>query len=101
VYLLTVPEEETVTPKRSLAYTDITGRRRRLTFTQYVYLDAVVLRDWLPQGWGGLSSTRTLRILAERGLLALSDDAPHYRFRATALGDEVHRAWNDSGDPAG
>lgn len=46
-------------------------RSLRLTRTQRQYLTDMAFRGRLVCGWGGMSSTRTVRVLEERGLCAL------------------------------
>lgn len=49
-------------------------RSLRLTRTQRVYLEMMTMRDRLNRGWGGFSSTRTARVLEERGLCRVQPD---------------------------
>lgn len=44
-------------------------REPRATRTQIAYLKVIVERGTLNKGWGGYSSTLTIRLLEERGLV--------------------------------
>jgi hypothetical protein len=46
---------------------------RPLTKTQKAYLREIVRRHVLSQGWGGYSSTLTVRILEEHGFIRLRE----------------------------
>lgn len=85
-------------PRRSMRYTDQMGRKRTLTWEQWVYLGAARVRGF-ERSWGGLSSTQTVRILSERGLIRLDDMwYPHRPWRVyglTKLGEQVLARWND------
>lgn len=80
---------------RSMRYTDHRGVRRTMTPEQANYLD--VASRGFDRGWGGLSSTRTVRILHYRGLIVLDEFL--YRNRGwrvtgrTHLGDQVIEQW--------
>jgi hypothetical protein len=79
-------------------YTDGRGRRQRLTREQVNYLLTVRLRGGLDCGWGGLSATRTVRLLEERGLITLQRGTPGSwpRWRVTSLtrlGESVAERW--------
>lgn len=84
----------------SMRYTDSHGRRQTLTWEQYGYL--LQAGHGFDRGWGGLSSTRTVRLLHERGLVVCNDWT--YRDRGwrvtgrTKLGDEVAARWRDLAD---
>lgn len=79
----------------SMRYTDAGGQRRILTADQAVYLDTAWRQ--FDRGWGGLSSTLTVRLLHARGLLLLDDFL--YRDRGwrvvgrTRLGEQVIDEW--------
>ncbi len=75
-----------------MQYTDGRGRRQRLTFTQFVYLESVPF----DQGWGGLSSTLTMRLLRERGLVTADDRRVPWRITGlTKLGSTVLDRWRE------
>lgn len=65
-------------------------RPGRLTDVQRRYLQLIDERGTLTQGWGGYGSTRTVRILAERGLVMLKQrpDVP-WRAQITTAGREA------------
>lgn len=48
---------------------------RRLTNVQWNYLDEMQYHNPLHQGWGGYGSTRTVRLLEERGYCILKYNA--------------------------
>ena len=58
---------------------------RPLTKTQIQYLDEIVTRR-LTRGWGGYSSTQTVRILQERGYITLHDHYSGWRAAPTDKG---------------
>ncbi|MCM6779097.1 hypothetical protein NDR87_37065 [Nocardia sp. CDC159] len=76
---------------RSIQYEDSRGRPQRLTYTQWRYLDEVDRRGRLEYGWGGYTSTLTVRLLRERGLITVAD-----RWQRTESGGLVLR-WEISG----
>lgn len=81
------------------SYVDSRGRRQRLTPEQANYLDAG--QRGFTQGWGGLSSTLTVRILRERGLILLDDRTTPWRVtRLTTLGEQVLQSWRDASGAA-
>lgn len=78
-----------------MLYTDIRGRRQRLTKPQAYYLtDAWRQFDY---GWGGYTSTQTVRLLEARGLITVTWDLTD-RWRVTGLtqlGEQVNQRWRD------
>lgn len=80
-----------------MRYTDSHGRAQRLTPEQAHYLHTARIRGGFDCGWGGLSSTRTVRLLEERGLITLRDNRTSWpRWRVTGLnilGETVLDAW--------
>lgn len=66
----------------------------RLTRTQSHYLDAMRWTGRLQCGWGGLSSTLTVRVLAERGLCSLREFGPaDWEAKITTAGRETLEAY--------
>ncbi len=82
-----------------MRYVDSRGRKQTLTSEQATYLDVACSRGGFDRGWGGLSSTLTVRLLEERGLLTLRENRTGYpRWRvtsATKLGGEVLARWKE------
>jgi len=71
--------------------------RRKLTRTQLGYLDAIQWQGRLRRGWGGYSSTLTVRILEERGLVTLQrlpqlGKADSWEAQITPAGSELLEA---------
>jgi hypothetical protein len=58
---------------------------RRLTRTQRNYLHAADSQGHLPYGWGGYTSTQTVRILEERGYVILGRNHCAARWCITGL----------------
>ncbi|MFI1194169.1 hypothetical protein ACH4T9_13040 [Micromonospora sp. NPDC020750] len=80
-----------------MRYTDNKGRARTLTPVQALYLSTAHTRHQIDAGWGGLSSTLTVRLLRERGLITL-DDLLYKPWRITGLtklGGELLARWNE------
>lgn len=89
----------TAASRRSMRYTDRRGARQRLTFAQAAYLGAAI--RGFDRGWGGLSSTQTVRLLEHRGLVLLDrrysggGGGPSWRVVAlTRLGQQILDRWN-------
>lgn len=79
----------------TVRYTDARDRPRVLTRVQWIYLATA---DWRPfeQGWGGLTSTRVVRLLRERGLIDLDDRRVPWKVtRLKKLGEEVLKRWRE------
>lgn len=81
-----------------MRYADGRGRPQRLTATQAVYLGAAVLQGRLVCGWGGLSSTLTVRLMEERGLVTVRYDRRDTSRRweitsITPLGQNLAERW--------
>jgi DNA-binding HxlR family transcriptional regulator len=78
-------------------FTDHKGRGWTLTRIQALYL-AEASRQQLECGWGGLSSTLTVRLLEERGLITLARSSRRPRWTITSLthlGRQVLDAWRE------
>jgi hypothetical protein len=84
--------------RRSMRYRDQHGRPQDLTAEQAIYLDTA--GQGFSRGWGGLKATLTVRLLAQRDLITLTE----YRFTRpgeprwtvtgrTKRGDQVMEAW--------
>jgi hypothetical protein len=67
-----------------MKFTDHRGRKWTLTRTQALYL-AEGDRRRLQCGWGGLSSTLTVRLLEERGLATVRWSSSWPRWEITGL----------------
>lgn len=81
-----------------MRYTDRRGTPQTLTFTQWVYL-VTADRGGFEQGWGGLRSTLTVRLLRERGLIELDDRTAPWRVTGlTKFGSEVLEQWTRKAD---
>lgn len=81
---------------RSMRYVDSRGRKQMLTWEQSTYLDVASTRGGFDRGWGGLSSTLSVRLLEERGLLTLQRNYPGWRVTGlTKLGGEVLARWKE------
>ena len=81
---------------RTMQYTDVRGRPQTLTWVQWVYLDTA-RKYKFERGWGGLDSTRTIRILNERGLLDYRDGFGSRPWQVTGLtrfGVEILERWH-------
>jgi hypothetical protein len=83
-----------------MRFTDRRGQRHTLTFPQFVYLDKANSGGF-DCGWGGLDSTRTVRLLRERGLLDFREGYPgsYPRWRVTGstkLGREILERWKET-----
>lgn len=86
-----------------MRFTDRKGRQWTLTRVQALYL-AEGARQQLDCGWGGMSSTLTVRLLEERGLITLDR---HGRAGAswsitglTHLGQQVLDRWRETREVA-
>lgn len=78
-----------------MRFTDSRGRKRTLGRTQALYLAEGDQRR-LVCGWGGLSSTVTVRLLEERGLITLARSPAYPRWTITGLtrlGQAVLERW--------
>ena len=80
-----------------MKFIDHKGREWTLTRIQALYL-AEGDRIRLMCGWGGLSSTLTVRLLEERGLITLARRSTDPRWTITGLthlGAEVLKRWRE------
>lgn len=79
-----------------MRYTDTKGRKQTLTAEQATYLQEASRREF-ERGWGGLSSTLTVRLLHERGLIVLNDllYSPWRVTDITPLGEQVLARWKE------
>jgi hypothetical protein len=84
-----------------MKFTDHKGREWTLTRTQALYM-AEGDRRRLVAGWGGLSSTLTVRLLEERGLATVRWSSRYPRWEITGLthaGAALLARWNAKHNP--
>lgn len=83
------------TMKMRMIYTDQKDRLQILTNVQAIYLDAA--ERGFDRGWGGLSSTLTVRLLEARGLIQVRREYNSWRVVSLLpLGASVLDKWKNN-----